>query len=409
MRKHSILLCSSLLMLFSCAKCLASWDSVALKSCDFSEVGLSRASVEHTCRNIVETSYTGLDLQSLKKRYPDSKLDCYRLKQGTYFLVWALEFDDRGRDITVWAMVDDGKIAINKQAILGGTCQPYVDGDMLFRKKDTSFYRVFLRYHDALYSGSSGGRSYAWEVDMNNLKVMALCAVSWPEVSSRNWPEAPVLDKDTFHLTIKMPTRRFLYGIWGTDWVDINYVGAGVEAYRKSSIYVEMVIPPNLIMNQSIDQDSLIEKNYSQLVYNNPGFAEIGSEELSYLLENYSKRVKLVDTRLADEYEVSKIQDSVLYKDSEGQELISEGNKVLIFYSDIGYRSSVVVKHLLAHVREKKKGDDINVYNLRGGILAWINSGGSVVDSANEKTNKISVDADYRICLPEGYIFVPTK
>ena len=113
-----------------------------------------------------------------------------------------------------------------------------------------------------MYSGSAGGDYSAWEVDLTSKNSTLLFSVSWPESVCRHSPGATVYRGNAFHLKVKMPTDWFLHDIDGTGWVTLDQIGLGVEFTRKSAIFVEITIPAEVLMAETKNKLSLVEKNY---------------------------------------------------------------------------------------------------------------------------------------------------
>jgi rhodanese-related sulfurtransferase len=92
-------------------------------------------------------------------------------------------------------------------------------------------------------------------------------------------------------------------------------------------------------------------------------------------------KVVFIDVREPNEQNVSRLPGAItvdFYLDN--QEKYNEHIK--IGYCTISYRSGILAREL------HQKG--IPIYNLRGGLLAWVHAGGKVYAGANE-TNRIHV------------------
>lgn len=124
-----------------------------------------------------------------------------------------------------------------------------------------------------------------------------------------------------------------------------------------------------------------------------PGDDEKRREEIDGMYEDYKKRsfpevidveprlamdlarrseVLFVDVRTPEEQRVSTLPGAV----TEGQFLGSleqYRDRIIIGYCTISYRSGEFARKL-----KSEKG--ITMYNLRGGMLAWVHAGGEVVD-----------------------------
>jgi len=69
-------------------------------------------------------------------------------------------------------------------------------------------------------------------------------------------------------------------------------------------------------------------------------------------------------------------------------------NKMIIAYCTIGYRSGKFAEEMI------DKG--LRIYNLKGGVLAWVLEGGKVFD-ANKESKRVHVYGEKWNHLPEGY------
>ncbi len=100
-----------------------------------------------------------------------------------------------------------------------------------------------------------------------------------------------------------------------------------------------------------------------------------------------------VDTRNWSERRVSMLPDAITKK-----EFLKDPSKykykTIIAYCTIGYRSGEFVEEM------GKKG--VNIYNLPGGILAWVLEGGKVYDKKGE-TKRVHVYKKKWNYLPKGY------
>ena len=104
-------------------------------------------------------------------------------------------------------------------------------------------------------------------------------------------------------------------------------------------------------------------------------------------------RVVFVDVRKPAERRVSRLPYSVT------EEVFIENplkfyGKTVVSYCTIGYRSGTFALNMA--------GRGIPVYNLRGGVLAWIFEGGKVYDE-NGETNRVHVYGEKWNYIPEGY------
>ena len=103
--------------------------------------------------------------------------------------------------------------------------------------------------------------------------------------------------------------------------------------------------------------------------------------------------VVFVDVRKPAERAVSRLPYSVT--EEEFKKSPTEfGGKTIVAHCTISYRSGKFALNM------EEKG--IRVYNLRGGILAWVFEGGKVFDE-NGETNRVHVYGEKWNYLPEGY------
>ena len=122
-----------------------------------------------------------------------------------------------------------------------------------------------------------------------------------------------------------------------------------------------------------------IEAMYRDYKRNFAGVADIAPAEAMELLR--ADRALFVDVREEKEQEVSMLPGAVTE-----QEFLKHPeryrDKVIIGYCTISYRSGVLA--------EKLKARGITMFNLEGGLLAWVHAGGKVYDRAGE-TRRIHV------------------
>lgn len=97
----------------------------------------------------------------------------------------------------------------------------------------------------------------------------------------------------------------------------------------------------------------------------------------------------LLDVRGPEERAVSVIPGAVFDADR-----IGAGAEVIV-YCTVGLRSGKITREL------RKRG--VNALNLRGGILAWLAVGGTLVDAQGAATQKVHVYGPRWNALPEGF------
>ena len=114
------------------------------------------------------------------------------------------------------------------------------------------------------------------------------------------------------------------------------------------------------------------------------------------LAMDLAKRLKVVfvDVRTPEEQSVSMIPGAVTAEEFL-KNLDRYRDDLLIGYCTISYRSGVLARKL-----GEEKG--ITLYNLRGGLLAWVHDGGKVVDQKGE-TKRIHVYGRKWNLAPAGY------
>ena len=100
-----------------------------------------------------------------------------------------------------------------------------------------------------------------------------------------------------------------------------------------------------------------------------------------------------IDTREPKESQVSMLPGAISVKEFLSN-YESYDDHVKIAYCTISYRSGKFA--------EKYQNDRIPVYNLRGGMLAWLHEGGKIYDQTGE-TYRIHIYGDKWNLAPEGY------
>lgn len=119
--------------------------------------------------------------------------------------------------------------------------------------------------------------------------------------------------------------------------------------------------------------------------------------------------VTVVDVRLPEEVEVSRIPGSLTTAQFEAQkaELLAAGKKEVVAYCTIGYRSSAYAAKL------REQGFDAK--NLEGSIVRWAQkryplvAGGGSGDSAEQETKRVHVYGKQWALQPEDYEAVMFK
>ena len=123
----------------------------------------------------------------------------------------------------------------------------------------------------------------------------------------------------------------------------------------------------------------IVYKMYADYKKDFPGVKDISPETALKLLRD--DKVVFVDTRKPAEMRVSMLPNAVAEAAFESHQQ-KYTDKTVVAYCTISYRSGKFVEKMM------KKG--IRIYNLEGGILAWILEGGNVYDTGGV-THRIHV------------------
>ncbi len=111
------------------------------------------------------------------------------------------------------------------------------------------------------------------------------------------------------------------------------------------------------------------------------------------------KNAIILDAREIAEFEVSHLPNATHVGDKQfkiSSVLEIDKKDTIIMYCTVGYRSEGIGEKLI------KAGYE-NVYNLFGGIFAWKNNGGTVVNAENKPTQKVHCyNKAWSIFLTEG-------
>jgi rhodanese-related sulfurtransferase len=122
-----------------------------------------------------------------------------------------------------------------------------------------------------------------------------------------------------------------------------------------------------------------------------PGIKDISPSEAMEMMK--TGKVIFVDIRKTAEMDVSMLPGAV--KKDEFLKMPSKyKDNTIIAYCTIGYRSGKFAGEMHDKV--------ISIYNLRGGILAWVLEGGKVYDEKGE-TRRVHVYGEKWNYLPKGY------
>jgi rhodanese-related sulfurtransferase len=140
----------------------------------------------------------------------------------------------------------------------------------------------------------------------------------------------------------------------------------------------------------SEDNGRKIEKMYRKY---RQSFAEVPDKNLEHISKFKKEKVCIIDVREEKEYSVSMLKGAITKKEYyDNKEKYKD--HMIIVYCTVGYRSGMYSRELL---KERK-----NVFNLRGGILAWINDGGKLYKDEKE-TKTVSVYGKQWNLVPKEY------
>ena len=110
-----------------------------------------------------------------------------------------------------------------------------------------------------------------------------------------------------------------------------------------------------------------IDRMYADYKKKFPGVADFSAHQILQLMDRI--QIVLVDTRKPEEQKVSMLSGAITKRQFLQNYSVYQ-NYIVIAYCTIGSRSGKLAQKF------KKKG--IHIFNLRGGILAWLHAGGSV-------------------------------
>ncbi|MCG6879856.1 MAG: rhodanese-like domain-containing protein [Deltaproteobacteria bacterium] len=164
-------------------------------------------------------------------------------------------------------------------------------------------------------------------------------------------------------------------------------------------VLVAMVFWVGLVSEAVPSDASLTDQQKKEVVYKMyddykrdfPGVREISPKKA--MKEMANGKIVFVDTRKPSEMAVSMLPGAI----SQAEFLKDPrkyGDKRIVAYCTISYRSGIFAREMA------EKG--IEIYNLRGGLLAWVLEGGKVYDAKGE-TKRINVYGKEWDYPPEGY------
>lgn len=134
-----------------------------------------------------------------------------------------------------------------------------------------------------------------------------------------------------------------------------------------------------------------LESLYDKLQADFPGILDLTSKEAMDLIAD--QKAIFIDIREAAEQQVSMLPGAITEKEFLDN-FKSYEDHIKIAYCTISYRSGLFA--------EKFQHEGIPVYNLKGGILAWVHEGGKIFDR-NGETNRIHVHGKDWNLAPEKY------
>jgi rhodanese-related sulfurtransferase len=135
----------------------------------------------------------------------------------------------------------------------------------------------------------------------------------------------------------------------------------------------------------------IVYQMYADYKKDFPGVKDISPLEAMKLMKE--GRVVFVDTRSPAEMKVSMLPNAVT-KDEFLKDPSKYKDQTVVGYCTISYRSGLFAEEMA------RKG--IMIYNLSGGLLAWVLEGGKVYD-ANGETKRIHVYDEKWNYPPKGY------
>ena len=139
------------------------------------------------------------------------------------------------------------------------------------------------------------------------------------------------------------------------------------------------------------DKRQKIEDMYSGYKEEFHEVREISAQEAMAL--SADRGAILIDVREPGEQQISVLPGAIIAKEFK-KNPAKYADRVKIAYCTIGYRSGKFA--------QKLQKDGILVYNLKGGILAWVHGGGKIYDG-NGETNRIHVYGQKWNLAPERF------
>lgn len=124
-----------------------------------------------------------------------------------------------------------------------------------------------------------------------------------------------------------------------------------------------------------------------------PGVSDISAKDAMQMMKS-GQNLVFVDTRSSEEMAVSMLPKAISQKMFLDAGTTSYKDSVIVSYCTISYRSGLFARNLAMDGQE--------IFNLRGGLLAWVLEGGEVFDR-DGATRHVHVWGDKWKLAPEGY------
>jgi len=132
---------------------------------------------------------------------------------------------------------------------------------------------------------------------------------------------------------------------------------------------------------------------YDEIAVSYPSVQQLTLEQFEQISDS---EILVFDVRETDEYTVSHLPSAIsLSPDIEAEEFLEDfgeqiQGKQLVFYCSVGKRSSEMIKRLTSSENPIQGGPNPkSMYNLKGGVFAWVNSERQLVQRDGQKTDAI--------------------
>jgi len=167
-----------------------------------------------------------------------------------------------------------------------------------------------------------------------------------------------------------------------------------LNIHKLMIVLVSLLAIPAILFSAELnntDKKRIVYQMYSDYSKKFPSVKVLTPKKTMHLAD--SGKLVVVDVRDNREIDVSIIPGAITQKTFLGQ-TDKYKDKTIVAYCTIGYRSGIFASEM------QKRG--IDVYNLKGGILAWTLEGGKVYDS-KEPVKRIHVYGEKWKYVPKGY------